>query len=162
MLGCFIVVFSLLFIGGCSTMSAKERSEAIYKQQMVDMAGCTPGNSCLGDVLSSKPDLSNPKTKAAYDKEHRKVNLFMQEIKDCVAENQVQIEHGLPPKRNCSELAVKKRSKAAGIGVGDYERARVRVWSRFYPHYYPYRFNPYPYNRYKYYRYPRYGYRDYR
>jgi len=72
-------------------------------------------------------DLSNPKTKAEYDKESKKAAKEIQDINNCEAKNAARINHGLLPKYVC------------------------RKWG--YGYYYPY-YNPYPYNRYKYYYYP--------
>ncbi len=99
---CLITLFFvvLFLIVGCATTNEK-----IWKQQMAARAKCTAGNSCLGDILSSKPDLNNHKTRAAYNKKHKEVNKFMQSVKDCMAENRVQDEHGMMKSRDCSKEA---------------------------------------------------------
>ena len=82
-------------------------------------------------------DLSDPKVKAAYDKENRKISKEIKSMEICEARNAARVDRGLPPRYVC------------------------RRWGYryYYPHIY---YNVHLHNRYMYYRFPRYGYRDYR
>lgn len=114
-----LVVLIVILTAGCSTTSIKEyaqESRTLFERQMEDGKDCSPKQSCLRDILVSKPNLNNHKTKAAYNKEHKVVMKVIQSVKDCKAENSVWNEHGFPSKENCSVLAEKKRKQAIGKG----------------------------------------------
>jgi len=150
------VLVIILTNTACSTTSTKDYAQALFERQMEDGKDCSPKQTCLRDVLVLDPDLSNHKTKAAYDKEHKVVMGVINDVNACKAGNLAWNDHGFPSSDNCSELAEEKRLKAIGKGevpkstglnVGvdryNYSNSSVSIFGRARPLVYVY--SPYRY-----------------
>ena len=161
-LSAFLMVFLFIFLTGCSVRNVMGPDyEAAYRQQMKEMGGVSAGGCPTGNCADAEeqdePDLSNPKTKAVYDAEAKRVGKILQSIENCKARNQARGDNGLPPKKDCSKIAAREFGRMVSPHKEEVAAKTINKWSSIYN---PFS-NPYPRpNPFFYYTYPSYYYYD--